>query len=528
MLLLCIFFLPLSVVMPASVSVEESSECSQYRNCVDCTSTTSLTYHCQWKGNEHVGLCSKRSVLTASTDIFHFEDTCPVNYLPSSPFISNWMTELYPVIKDLTLLDLSLPGTHDTLTYDLSTTVSEGGMDDALLLAELLHNYTSIVPDGIEDFIRRQAQTHDLTITEQLDAGIRFIDFRMMLEYSDAELPWLSLHMVQSQQLALEYFTEIREWMDSRPGEVVVLFVSKHGSACKTGEDQYPNVTISQKQEMWSNMLSIFEGLVVDFSMTKLNETDIGTMLDRNHRVVFYMADYAEMTGSSRYALDQCNDVDNGSQNPGVFDLDAAIPWQQNMYAAAMERKEDDFKDQKFYKVSLATGGSTTQIVSAAILQFVQSSDKHDLEQVIQQCAADFNIPGLTWCPPTLLDIAQLESFYSQIAMNQAVENESWSFPNGLVLNGLDRDGTIRTGTQVLWGGIRNAADEEHWQTAFGYVDAFIAINLRRACLNVGSNSASVDVCQRLTAKVKARQALHPYTRWDDVALGRSSVWPVK
>ena len=54
--------------------------------------------------------------------------------------------EILPVIKDLTLLDLSYPGTHDTLTYDLSTIVSEGGIDDALILAEILHNYTSVIP----------------------------------------------------------------------------------------------------------------------------------------------------------------------------------------------------------------------------------------------------------------------------------------------------------------------------------------------------------------------------------------------
>jgi len=33
---------------------------------------------------------------------------------------SNWMGELLPVIGNQTLLDLSLPGTHDTQTYDLS------------------------------------------------------------------------------------------------------------------------------------------------------------------------------------------------------------------------------------------------------------------------------------------------------------------------------------------------------------------------------------------------------------------------
>ena len=38
-------------------------------------------------------------------------------------FMESWMQALFPVIGNATILDLSMPGTHDTLTYDLSTTV---------------------------------------------------------------------------------------------------------------------------------------------------------------------------------------------------------------------------------------------------------------------------------------------------------------------------------------------------------------------------------------------------------------------
>ncbi len=46
---------------------------------------------------------------------------------PSDPaFLQDWMGALYPVVANQSLLDLSLPGTHDSITYDLSTTVSDG------------------------------------------------------------------------------------------------------------------------------------------------------------------------------------------------------------------------------------------------------------------------------------------------------------------------------------------------------------------------------------------------------------------
>jgi hypothetical protein len=38
-------------------------------------------------------------------------------------FLENWMGALYPVIQNQTMLDISIPGTHDSMTWDLSETV---------------------------------------------------------------------------------------------------------------------------------------------------------------------------------------------------------------------------------------------------------------------------------------------------------------------------------------------------------------------------------------------------------------------
>ena len=131
-----------------------SSDCSIISNCIDCTSSSRF---CSWEvsTNNRVSRCSRKlplssssssaAAVNASFEVYDYDDTCPQTY-SSSDFLSHWIGDLLPVIKDLTLLDLSFPGTHDTLTHDLSTIVSEGGMDDALVLAELMHNYSTIVP----------------------------------------------------------------------------------------------------------------------------------------------------------------------------------------------------------------------------------------------------------------------------------------------------------------------------------------------------------------------------------------------
>jgi hypothetical protein len=56
------------------------------------------------------------------------------------------------------VLDLSLPGTHDTLTYDLSLLVSERANDIPLEFSYLLNHYMEYVP-LIGKYMRSQAKT---------------------------------------------------------------------------------------------------------------------------------------------------------------------------------------------------------------------------------------------------------------------------------------------------------------------------------------------------------------------------------
>jgi hypothetical protein len=127
------------------------------------------------------------------------------------------MGQLMPVFGDRTLLDLALPGTHDSLSYDLDLVVAEGGIDDENALAEILHIATELhlVSGAVEEFVRNQSKTQGLTITQQLDAGVRFIDLRVMLTGGD----WRSLHFMQSKQTAVVYLKQLRAWMNAHPTE---------------------------------------------------------------------------------------------------------------------------------------------------------------------------------------------------------------------------------------------------------------------------------------------------------------------
>ncbi len=67
---------------------------------------------------------------------------------------ANWMRDLMPVIGNATLLDLTLPGTHDTMTYDLAPVVSDGANDIPASLADLMHDFGDFLDIG--DYIRNQ------------------------------------------------------------------------------------------------------------------------------------------------------------------------------------------------------------------------------------------------------------------------------------------------------------------------------------------------------------------------------------
>ena len=64
----------------------------------------------------------------------------PVGF-EDATFLPNWMSTLLPVLSNRKLLDLSFPGTHDTMTYDLSTTVSDDANDLPPAISWLLHEF---------------------------------------------------------------------------------------------------------------------------------------------------------------------------------------------------------------------------------------------------------------------------------------------------------------------------------------------------------------------------------------------------
>ena len=534
------------------VAVAEGA-CLEYASCVSCTEGGSHN-ECMWSGGAD-GSCIDNTPekRTNIDDFVRWNDRCQVERVEDADdasFLGNWMGKLAGsgIFSRLSLLDLSLPGTHDTLTYDLSLTVSDGGADDDIRFAEVMHKYGKLVPDSVEDFIRQQAQTQGLTVTEQLNNGIRFLDLRTMYEYSDKVNPeWYSLHFLQSNKKMLAYLQEIRDWMEQHPSEVVVMWMSKHGSSCVKGNSQYPNTPIAIKQKFFKKIETIFDGMLLhgkspraDSSPVRLNETTVAEMVDRNARAVFYVSDWSEMTQNSTQVLDGCL-IDN-RLGPSVNDEQNSVEWEQNLYKSAVLEKWRDKKEQKLMLMSLSTGVPSIQTVAEGDIRFLHHNDQNtgkiDEKIMIDKCTKAFNIPDFdSWCPPTLLDIANLENYYKQLTMDQVYKYKDlgWAFPNAIYINGVDMGGTIRTGTQVFWqdgsndSSSGNNNDGLHTTTKYAYVDTIIGFNLFVACNSDvvhDQESPEAQQCASMKSIVEARRAKFPVTTWEDLFHGRHTDWP--
>jgi len=98
-----------------------------------------------------------------------------------SSFLPNWMGHIMTAIENHTILDLSLPGTHDTMTYDLDTVVSDGGIDGADSLSDLLQYITDHYPDAPLDYVLKT--TRDLAITQMLNVTTQLNTVRLTFPY---------------------------------------------------------------------------------------------------------------------------------------------------------------------------------------------------------------------------------------------------------------------------------------------------------------------------------------------------------
>ncbi|CAE7573429.1 Plcxd1 [Symbiodinium necroappetens] len=402
-------------------------------------------------------------------------------------FLQEWMRHMMPSINNLSLWDLCLPGTHDTLTYDLSDCPAKHDTipDLGPLNEEPLKRVA--MPE-----LRKLCACQTIDIDAQLDAGIRFLDIRVI--YSDSRSRWVGVHGMETKQEAVFYLKRIHDWLRAHSSEIVVLWFSRHGNEEATGHDQYPHTPAEEKQKFYKQILDIFGNLVVEDGETFLKHVPIQCLVAEDKRAVLICSDWDEFTGRSGSAMDGAQVLQN--HLPGGFDdpvLDALRVFSRL-----------SFDRSKFQLVSLANSADKGAVLKQFLPGLARSAYGacSTVSGVfggspLPSISKFENVPGMTSNPWRLDDSARFSNYHAQIVLD--IVWKRCTLPQAIYIDMVTADGGIDIGN-----GQR-----------FGYVDTILAYN----AVQSGDHDLLTNMMGRLH--------LMPVCRWEDRQNGRSEVWPL-
>ncbi|KAM5221155.1 PI-PLC X domain-containing protein 1 [Ctenodactylus gundi] len=128
------------------------------------------------------------------------------------------MGALSPRLWDAPLHHLSIPGSHDTMTYCLNRKSPISRRE-----SRLLRLLSVVAPCVTRPVVLRWSVTQVLDVTEQLEAGVRYLDLRVAHMPGGTERNLHFVHMVYTTALVEDTLTEIAAWLERHPREVVIL-----------------------------------------------------------------------------------------------------------------------------------------------------------------------------------------------------------------------------------------------------------------------------------------------------------------
>lgn len=142
----------------------------------------------------------------------------------------HWMENLNESIKNIPLNQLTIPGTHDSGTYQLYT--------DEIYNVD---DFTGIAPTIAGPIIRAMAVTQNTDIYSQLVEGNRYIDLRFA---KDNKGRIRIVHTVFGNS-ADSIFDQIKRFLDSHPKEIVIIDIQHINNLSSSDELVLKNIIMN-------------------------------------------------------------------------------------------------------------------------------------------------------------------------------------------------------------------------------------------------------------------------------------------
>lgn len=134
---------------------------------------------------------------------------------------ADWMSHLPDRLWKVPLWNLAIPGSHDTMTYHLDDR-SPMVPSESFFLRLL----DKCLPCLIRPYVKRWATTQAWDISDQLDAGIRYLDLRVAHKKDDDTNHLYFAHGIYSRQNVKDTVTNVAQWLEEHPKEVVIISCS--------------------------------------------------------------------------------------------------------------------------------------------------------------------------------------------------------------------------------------------------------------------------------------------------------------
>uniref|UniRef100_A0A8C6U1N6 Phosphatidylinositol-specific phospholipase C X domain-containing protein n=1 Tax=Neogobius melanostomus TaxID=47308 RepID=A0A8C6U1N6_9GOBI len=192
---------------------------------------------------------------------------------------SDWMSQL-PAHKQTSMLyDLVIPGSHDSMSYDLD-------INSSIIEPNLLKTYSHM--RIVRAIMERWAKTQESTMRQQLDAGARYFDLRIARKENDPDPTRLYFyHGLLTHTDVETVLRAINDWAEQHPKEIIILALS-HFKGFGSNELQL-------HQHLVSFIKSLFTTKLVPKPMSKEDAPTLQKCWHQKQNVIVSY-DYAEAT----------------------------------------------------------------------------------------------------------------------------------------------------------------------------------------------------------------------------------------
>ena len=351
------------------------------------------------------------------------------------PRTERWMEDLWSYISECSLKDIIVPGSHDTLTYDISGIPAAYDTMSPILqdLQKTLKGFTSSI------FINL-AKTHTLNLREQFEAGTRCFDLRM--SYTDGD--WYAVHTTRTYTPMSVFLHELSDTLKDYPYEVVVLWVSLHGFGSNPDSSKFGAIPAEYRNTGWPMFKEILGSHLIDNSQYPIATTALKELKEIGRQIYVSVDGWREMTNSDPIVIPNDKVTNYVPTRSNVADISGTNARFVNSF--------EKIYDTDYVGIGLNTSNDGGTVADAVIFTILGNGGIGPAGKAMaEKCASgmDSLISKYGYCPETILGWSQLGQYYLQFPMMDLLSPEyveSLNVPSSVLADAIVPGGQLRVG----------------------------------------------------------------------------------